>query len=99
MVGYSFNLAVVLGQTVSQAFEAALKEIAIMADDEDDDVMADNVREYLVEVVSQLREVKAMAGKSPKEAIAKFGKNCHLPNSYTTPLHCALFSLSVCCTR
>ena len=70
-----------------------------MADDEDDDVMADNVREYLVEVVSQLREVKAMAGKSPKEAIAKFGKNCHLPNSYTTPLHCALFSLSVCCTR
>lgn len=43
------------------------------------------------DVAARLSEAIALVGEPPERAVAALGRNCHLPNSYQTPLHAALW--------
>jgi len=46
-----------------------------------------------LDIAARMREAlsRAASGTTPEQAAAVFGRNCHLPNSYQTPLHAALW--------
>jgi ADP-ribosylglycohydrolase len=43
------------------------------------------------EIAAKLRAALERRGESPEQAVAALGRNCHLPNSYQTPLQAALY--------
>jgi hypothetical protein len=95
--------AITSDRTLKAVVQEVLELVSSIIDDESDDFasdcvddhgLADGVREALVEVLVRLREVVALISSPPHEVIPKLGYNCHLPNSYQTPLHCALYALS-----
>jgi ADP-ribosylglycohydrolase len=80
---------VVLGSRVEDAAKEVVGRL------EEDPSLLPMLPAVAREIASRLRDALARRGDSPEQAIAALGRNCHLPNSYQTPLQAALYGEKV----
>eukprot|EP00730_Choanoeca_flexa_P010174 TRINITY_DN1630_c0_g1_i2.p1 TRINITY_DN1630_c0_g1~~TRINITY_DN1630_c0_g1_i2.p1 ORF type:complete len:461 (+),score=112.89 TRINITY_DN1630_c0_g1_i2:89-1471(+) len=83
---------ILLGQLPTQATKDAVDELW---NQQDDDKLTEEAAEELYIVAGYLHRVQGLSHWAPvKQAIANLGKNCHTPNSYQTPVHAVLRTLT-----
>jgi ADP-ribosylglycohydrolase len=83
---------ILLGQLPTDATKAAVDELWA---EQDDPKLSEEAADELYIVAGYLHRVQGLSHWAPvKQAIANLGKNCHTPNSYQTPVHAVLRTLT-----
>lgn len=82
---------VCLGERIEDAARAVVGELKEQGGDDGARRSLPMAPEVAREVAARLEDALSRLDDSPEQAVAALGRNCHLPNSYQTPLHAAMW--------